>query len=448
MIAGTSSGVGKTTVSISIMAALTRSGMKVQPFKVGPDYIDPGFHNTATGRRSRNLDGHLIDENSLLEIFDNACLGADVAVIEGVMGLFDGYVGGGGSTAEIARLLKAPVILTIDASGIGQSVAALAKGYDLHETGLSIAGVILNKVGSDRHVETLSSSLKDAGIKIFGAINRDEGVSIKERHLGLTPALDGIDALDKIERLAMIALEKIDLGEIETSAKTAGRLTYQKGLFSGGNRTNVILGVAKDKAFSFYYQDNLDILRDLGAELVDFSPISDRALPVGIDGIYLGGGFPELYSCELSANEEMRNEIRSRAAGGMPMYAECGGLVYLSREIVDSDGDAWPLCGVYSARAKMNGKLQSLGYRSATIIQDNILARKGTEVVGHEFHYSSISGFGNDEKRAYRMTGDDGFEGFISNNTLASYIHLHFASDVRWAKSLIEKSVSYKERSV
>ncbi len=448
VIAGTASGVGKTTVSISIMAALSQMGMKVQPFKVGPDYIDAGFHNIATGRQSRNLDGHLIDENSLLEIFDNACHGADIAVIEGVMGLFDGHVGGLGSTAEIARLLRAPVILTIDASGIGQSVAAVAKGYDAHENGIDISGVILNKVGSQRHIEILSSSLKKAGIKTLGAISKDEAVSIKERHLGLTTALEDIDVNGKLEQLSLIASEKMNLSEIENLAKKAGDLSYKKGLFSGDSSTKTVLAVARDKAFSFYYQDNLDILHDLGADLVDFSPIKDNALPVGTDGIYLGGGFPELYSEELSSNKEMMKEIRARATGGMPIYAECGGLVYLSNEIVDKDGNVWPLCGLYSGRAKMNSKLQSLGYKSATTVQDNILAGKGSKIIGHEFHYSSVNGFGKSEKRAYKVAGDIGLEGFITKNTLASYIHLHFASDIKWAKSFIEKSASHRERSI
>ncbi len=447
VIAGTSSGVGKTTISISIMAALSKRGIKVQPFKVGPDYIDTGFHNAASGRISRNLDSHLIDENSLLEIFDNACIGADIAVIEGVMGLFDGSLSGGGSTAEIAGLLKAPIILTIDAGGIAQSVAAVAKGYDMHIEKQGIAGVILNKAGSERHIEILSSSLTKAGIKIFGAIKRDDDIKIGQRHLGLTQAHESAGVKEKVELLATLAAEKIDLKEIESVAKTAEGLSYEKGLFSGSDSKKSVLGIAKDKAFSFYYQDNFDILRDLGAELIEFSPVSDKSLPTGIDGIYLGGGYPELYSEELSLNRGMTEEIRSRAAGGMPIYAECGGLVYLSKEIVDEDGTAWPLCGVHPASARMNKKLQSLGYRSATAIEDNVLTSRGSEVKGHEFHYSSVIAPKSDQERAYRLDKDGGCEGFISNNTLASYIHLHFATDTRWAKNLIKRCVDYKERS-
>lgn len=445
VIAGTSSGVGKTTVSISIMAAFAMKGIKVQPFKVGPDYIDPGFHKLATGRISRNLDSHLIDDNSLIEIFDKACIGADIAVIEGVMGLFDGSRSGSGSTAEIARLLKAPIVLTVDASGMAESVAAIAKGFDLHDERHGIDGVILNKVGSERHIKMLSESLARSGIKIFGAIKRDETVKVKERHLGLTQATETIDVAKKIEQLASIGMKKIDLKEVESVAKTAGVLSYQQGLFSGNDTKKSALGIARDRAFSFYYEDNLDILRDLGAELIEFSPMKDKALPEGINGLYLGGGFPELFSEELSANKEMMNEIRLKSKDDMPVYAECGGLVYLSKDLVDSEGNTWPLCGVHPARARMNKKLQSLGYRSATTIEDNVLTSKGSEIRGHEFHYSSLYQ-PDDQKRAYKLEKDSGCEGFISNNTLASYIHLHFATEKRWAKSLVEKSVDYKER--
>ena len=373
------------------------------------------------------MDCRLFDENSLCEVLAHGAVGADIAIVEGVMGLFDGDREGRGSTARLAKLLKAPIILVVDAAGQGQSVAATIYGFTRFEPDIEIAGVILNRLGGAGHYRFIKESLPDSDI-ILGYLNQDQQLTLAERHLGLVPAGEQASLKNLVNKLGLWARDNLDLEKMSTIAAGARPLNYTPKLFNEHLKKKVKIGVAKDKAFSFYYQDNLDILADLGAELIYFSPLNDANLPPGLDGLYLGGGFPEVFAIELSANLSMRRAVLKTIESGLPTYAECGGLIYLSQEIVNPDGRSFPMCAVLSSSARMGDKLH-LGYRQAEALADNILTSRGDKVVGHEFHYSTINRISNGIGRAYKLLGDNqnsNSEGFIGHNLLASYIHLHF----------------------
>lgn len=445
VIAGTSSGVGKTTVTLALITALIKSGLKVQPFKVGPDYIDTGYHNLAASRMSRNLDGYLMDQDKMTEIFARSAADADIAVIEGVMGLFDGDGKSRSSTAAVAKILRTPVVLVIDARGMGRSAAAVAHGFSRFDPGVDLAGVILNNIGSDRHSELLDEALTSANVKVLGRLKRDEGFVVKERHLGLVPAGEEEGRGNLMTKLCAIGGTALDLAAIEATAKAANPITWESSLFGLDRKNKAMIGVARDKAFNFYYQDNLELIESYGAELDFFSPLEDCGLPDGIDGLYLGGGFPEVFADPLSANAPMKTAIKDAVSKGMPVYGECGGLVYLAEELTDFNGKSWEMCGSIKAKASMNKNLQALGYRRATAVSDNLITVGGKPIVGHEFRYSSLSEIDKKEKRAYRIgsSRNISFDGFSDNNLLASYIHLHFASDPVWAENLVEKCHAY-----
>lgn len=439
IIAGTGSGVGKTTVAMAIMAGLKSLGYKVQPFKTGPDYIDPGFHSYACGRVSRNLDCRLLDNNSLLDVLSHAATGADIAVIEGVMGLFDGDHSGRGSTSSLAKLLKTPVILVVDAAGQGQSVAATIQGFTQFEPDIKIAGVILNRLGGAGHFHFIKESLPDSDI-ILGYLNQDQQLTLAERHLGLIPAAEQTDIKKLINILGLWAIDNLNLEKMSRVAAGARPLKYTPKLFNEHVKKMVKIGVAKDKAFNFYYQDNLDILADLGAEIVYFSPLNDRNLPAGLDGLYLGGGFPEVFAGELSANNSMRDNIATAAGLNMPVYAECGGLIYLTENIMNADNNSMPMCAILPVTSEMSGKL-TLGYRQAEALVDNVLMTRGDVIVGHEFHYTNLVGVKTGLNRAYKVLENGNgvkHEGFVADNVLGSFIHLHFASNKIWALRFIE----------
>lgn len=430
VIAGTASGVGKTTVATGVIAALSRRGMIVAPFKVGPDYIDPGYHQAAAGRACRNLDTWLGSPETVRANYARGATGADISIVEGVMGLFDGRAGGGaeGSTAETARLLEGAVVLVVDCARMSRSLAALLLGFKSFDPELDIAGVILNNVGSDRHHLMLADAAAEAGVPVLGALKRQPGLALEERHLGLVPAQEG-DREAVLEALAAAVEAGVDLDSLVALAAPMpdgwdGAVDEPRAAGAP-----VKLAVARDEAFSFYYADGLEALEAAGAVIEYFSPLGDTGLP-DCDGVYIGGGFPEMFAARLEANEAMRRSLATAAADGLPIYAECGGLVYLC-EAVEVAGEERRMAAVLPLAARMTGRRQALGYVGATARKDSILFRAGDKVRGHEFHWSTVDW--REAELAYDCVSSrqDGVrpDGYCSGNILASYVHINFAGN-------------------
>jgi len=445
-IAGTSSGVGKTTIALALMAALSRRGLNVQGFKVGPDFIDPGYYGMVTGRPGRNLDAWMMGTEKSLSSFATSAADADISIIEGVMGLFDGKAESGeGSTASIAKLLKSPVLLTLNCAKMGASAGAMALGYTKYDEEVNIKGFILNNVGSDRHEAMVRNAVESAtGLPILGCVRRNDLIKVPERHLGLVTQIETRNGKEYVELLADLAESHIDLEDVLTLAKeVAGQnvvLDFSETNVKGTepvNRGDVKIGVAFDRAFSFYYHDNFDLLKAYGAELVFFSPLEDKHMPEGVDGLYLGGGYPEVYARELSGNSVIASEIREAVNNGLPVYAECGGLIYLSRIIEDFKGRKYNMSGSLPLSCRMMDR-PALGYREVEALDDSIIFTGGDILRGHEFHYSSVYEVGNGLRSAYVMPGGRQ-EGFIYKNTLATYVHLHFAGQPEAAKRFVDK---------
>ena len=433
VVAGTHSGVGKTTVASGLMAALSQKGLRVAPFKIGPDFIDPSYHTLAAGRPGRNLDAFLSGPDLIAPLFAHGARDADVAVVEGVMGLFDGKSGGGeyASTAHVAKLLDAPVLLVIDASAMARSAAAMVHGYATFDPALRLGGVILNRVGSERHERMLREAIAPLNIPVLGVLRRDAGIQTPDRHLGLVPVAErrrearaALDATgEKISR-------SCDLDAVLRLARSAGRLDadpWSPEAPEPGPPARV--AVAAGPSFSFLYEENLELLRGAGAEVAFFDPTFDEELPECTDALYLGGGFPETYAEALAANEPLKERVRAFAKEGRPIIAECGGLLYLVREL-----DGHRMCGVLPADARMTDRL-SLGYREALAAHDSPLSESGTRVRGHEFHYSAVEP-GAGERSAWELEGR-GPEGFISENVHASYLHLHWAATPEMPRRLV-----------
>lgn len=444
MIAGTHSGVGKTSVSVGIMAALARRGLKVQPFKVGPDFIDPGHHRRAAGRVSRNLDGWMLPREYNVACFRRHSADADVAVVEGVMGLFDGYDGRSeaGSSAQIAKWLGAPVVLVVDAWALSRSAAALVGGYRSFDPQIRLGGVVFNKIGGPEHLEWLRQAVEGSvEIAILGGIPRDKDVEVPERHLGLLMAEEDRFPGTYLSKLAdlvethldldrLLALSVIDEPQAAALASTPAA--------PPGPRPRI--GVARDAAFCFYYADNLELLADAGAEIVEFSPLRDR-LPSRLDGLYLGGGYPELYASGLAANRRLIVEVRDFATAGGSVYGECGGLMYLSQGIEDAQGRRFPLCGVFPFWTRMVPKLK-LAYAEVRTRPGSAVFPPQETARGHVFHFSEIVGEPGADF-AYEVETYDGKivpEGFQVGRTLASYVHLHFGSNPGFARHLVAGS--------
>ncbi|MDP2211054.1 MAG: cobyrinate a,c-diamide synthase [Candidatus Aquicultor sp.] len=432
VIAGTSSGVGKTTLALAIMAALTRRGLGVQGFKVGPDFIDPGYYEMVTGRPGRNLDIWMTGRETVRDCFEKAAIQADISIVEGVMGFYDGKDGlVEGSTADVAKTIQAPVLLAIDCAKMGGSAGAMALGFRVYDEAAGIQGFLLNNVGSDRHEKMVKSAVEAAtGLPVVGVIRRNAGVKLPERHLGLITQVEMGPPDDYIDALVELAESYIDLKlllEIAGSAPypVATAKPNSMAKTTDNMRADVRIGVALDKAFSFYYHDNFDMLREAGAELVFFSPLEDKRLPEGVDGLYLGGGYPEVHAAELAANLSMAADIKQAVEDGMAVYAECGGLIYLADEVIDFDGNRYHMSGALPVSCKMKSRA-TLGYREVIAAADSIIAEKGSLLRGHEFHYSEITECAKVLEHAYEVGGTE-HEGFVYNNTLASYIHLHFA---------------------
>jgi len=442
VIAGTSSGVGKTTVTLAILAALRQRGRRVQPFKAGPDFIDPSHHRAATGRPSRNLDGWMLGADLNREVFARAAADADLSIIEGMMGLFDGSspVNEVGSTAELAKQLDAPVLLVIDGSAMARSAAAMVSGYVRFDPALRVAGVLFNRVGSDGHYKLLKEAVEqETDVMAVGYLRPDESVTIADRHLGLVTAMEqGGGAL--YERLAAVAADTIDLDRIEALAGAGGAVMAPPPRAKENRRRTVRIGVAQDQAFYFYYHENLELLEAEGAELVPFSPIRDQALPEDVMMVYLGGGYPELHGAALAENIAMRTAIRAFAERGGAIYAECGGMMYLTEAIRDFHGTSHEMVGLFSAEAVMRKPGLTLGYRTMELARPCILGESGVTARGHEFHYSGLAPKGP-LTYACALTdarGDSkGQDGLVSRNVLALYTHLHFASQPTLATALV-----------
>ncbi len=405
------------------MAAFSAKGHKVAPFKVGPDFIDPSYHTLAAGRTGRNLDAFLSGEGLVRPLFKHGARGADIAVVEGVMGLFDGKSGGAfASTAHVAKLLDAPVLLVVDARAMAGSAAAMVHGYATFDPEVRVAGVVLNRVGSDTHERMLREALAPLGIPVVGVLRRDTEISTPDRHLGLVPAVERRDeARRMIDLLGSVMAGSCDLEGIMQLASTAGSINEEPWSAEASETGPAVrISVAAGPSFSFLYRENVELLEGAGAEVVTFDPTSDEALPANTDALYLGGGFPETYAEALSANEPMRECVREFAASGRPIVAECGGLLYLSREL-----DGQSMCGVLDVEAHMTGRLK-LGYREATALTDSPIADRGATVHGHEFHYSAVEPSAGSSP-AWEMSGR-GVEGFVAGGVHASYLHTHWAS--------------------
>ncbi len=444
VIAGVRSGVGKTTIASGIMGALARRGLKVQPFKAGPDYIDPTYHGIACGVPSRNLDTWLLPHPVVAELFHRSSGAADIAVVEGVMGVFDGHssLDEDGSTAELAKLLDAPVILIADAGKVARSVAAEVLGYQQFDPNLRIAGVILNGVGSERHLEFCQPQIEaTTGLPVVGWLPRRDDLVQPERHLGLIPTVEGTVVNEWYEALNAQVEQTIDIDAIARIAAGAGEPAARASqVFPADTQPKrTMIAVAQDRAFSFYYQDSLDLLEAWGAEVVPFSPLDDDRLPEGVGGVYLGGGFPELFADDLSRNRGMLESVRKAIADGVPVYAECGGLMYLGRSLSDLDGRQFPMVGAIPVVSSMDGRRLHLGYREVAACGDGPLLRSGEQVRGHEFHWSVLQEPPDAASAAYRVVNQDGRpEGFRVGSVWASYIHVHLGSRPGLARRFVD----------
>jgi cobyrinic acid a,c-diamide synthase len=443
LIGGAASGIGKTSMLVGLVRALQERGLRVAVFKCGPDYLDPTYHVRAAARPCHNLDSWMMGRPAVLSTFARACADADIALIEGMMGLFDGAsaLTDEGSSAEIAKWLDAPVLLVVDAAGIARTLAAIVRGFAEFDRDLHIAGVLCNRLGSQGHLQLLRESLSSP--PVFGGLPGDQTLAIPERHLGLRTA-DRSAVPDSIfARLGAAIAQWCDLTGIIEAARTARPIECAASITRKVPHPVCRIGIAFDEAFHFYYEYNLSLLQSLGAELVYFSPIADQVLP-DVDGIYLGGGYPELHAAALTGNQAMREQIAGFADVGGPVYAECGGLMYLSSGIVDVKGNYFPMTGVISGRTVMRDRLQALGYVEVETATDSVIGPPGLRFRGHQFRYSELAP-ADDLKTAYRMTRyyDKQMipEGYRLRNVLASYVHAHWASNPAIAEGLIESCV-------
>jgi cobyrinic acid a,c-diamide synthase len=435
VIAAPASGHGKTTVTTGLLAAFAARGLRVSPHKVGPDYIDPGYHALAAGRVGRNLDPYLTGTELIAPLFAHGSAGADLAIVEGVMGLYDGASGLGelGSTAQVAGLLRAPVVLVVDAAAQGRSVAALVHGFRSFGDGIVLGGVILNRVGSDRHASILADALAEIGVPVLGVLRRHDAVATPSRHLGLVPVAErSAEAVAAVGRFGDVVAAGIDLDAVLALARSAPPLAaeaWSPSVVGDPVPGRPVIAVAGGAAFSFSYAETSELLAAAGAEVVPFDPLRDAALPTGTAGLVVGGGFPEVYAPELAANEPLRARVRQAAARGVVIAAECAGLLWLTRSL-----DGQPMCGVIDADARMTGQL-TLGYREAVALADSPLAQEGTRVNGHEFHRTAVEPRAS-VRPAWGWRGGEP-EGFVHGRVHASYLHLHWAGRPELARNLV-----------
>lgn len=444
LIAAPHSGSGKTTIVCGLLAAMKKRGLEVNPFKIGPDYIDTGWHTAACGRAASNLDTWLMTPASMKSMFLERAALADISVTEGVMGLYDGGRDGVSSTAEISKLLKIPVVLVIDAKSMGESAAAIALGFRQYDSDVDIRGVILNRLGSETHRQMICEAMDKIDMPVLGALFRDEGLRLPERHLGLLPTHENSDAEAVIKRLGEISENSLDIGALIKIAESAPDIDIHRLKEDALSRikSSVKIGVARDEAFSFYYPESLAVLEEMGAEIVYFSPLRDSALPQ-VSGLIFGGGFPEIFAAQLSANRSMLAAVKRAAEAGMPIYAECGGYMYLTEELIDFDDKAHAMAGVIPHKTKMNKQLQTVGYVEAEALHDTILCPAGAVMRGHEFHFSSAASTDAKESPAFlfrkNRTNAVYTGGYATSNVLASYLHTHFAGATHAAAHFLRK---------
>jgi cobyrinic acid a,c-diamide synthase len=437
VIAAPASGHGKTSVATGLLAALRARGLTVSPHKIGPDYIDPGYHALAAGRPGRNLDPWLVGEERIAALLAHGAMTptpADVAVVEGVMGLFDGAVGHGAfaSTAHVAQLIDAPILLVVDAAAVGRSVAALVHGFATFDPLVRISGVIFNRVGSPRHAQILADAMAETGIPMVGAVRRQDALVTPSRHLGLIPAAERTaEASATVEALGRVIAQSVDLDAVLAIARSAAPLEVDRATLGVLSRPEVArsdgaprIAVAGGAAFTFGYAEQAELLAAHGAEVVRFDPLRDERLPERVAGLVIGGGFPETHADQLSANAAMRTDIAAAVADGVPIAAECAGLLYLAKSL-----DGQPMCGVLDVDATMTDRL-TLGYREAVAVADSVLAEAGTRVRGHEFHRTECTPSSGAQAAWQWRSGDERIaEGAVRAGVHASYLHLHWAGD-------------------
>jgi len=445
VVAGTASGVGKTTVALAIIASLRSRGLTVQPFKCGPDFIDGGHLAFASSRAVRNLDTWMLGTEANREIFSHASASCDVAVVEGMMGLFDGVAGSSeeGSTAEIAKLLDLPIVLVVDAGNSARSIAAVIRGFETFDSKLRFAGIVLNRVAGDAHFRMLETAIRQSSVvPVLGWLPMEADAAIPERHLGLHTAAEGISAsISALTRLG----NRLDIEQLLNATAYCQRFETASIITAAPKYKGIRIGIARDRAFSFYYEDNLDLLQGNGAEIVEFSPIADSTLPENLHALYFGGGYPELYAPELSANGSLLQDLRDFAQANKPIYAECGGLMFLAETLTTLDAKSYPMAGVLPVAIEMTKALVHFGYADVEFAHDCLLGEKGTLVRGHSFHCSRI--LAHDPLRCvyrvhYSLYNRRESEGFVRGRVLGTYIHLHFRSNPSLVPSLLQEADS------
>ncbi|PLT33185.1 cobyrinate a,c-diamide synthase [Bacillus sp. V5-8f] len=448
VIAGTGSGVGKTTLTIGLMSALKKKGYIVQGFKCGPDYIDPTYHTAVTGRVSRNIDSWMLNHEMVKEIINRGSEGADISIIEGVMGFFDGKnpTNNEGSTAEISMITRSPVILVVNCASMARSAAAIVKGFQTFLADTNIVGVIANRVGSEGHFKIVKTAIEqECGIAVLGYLKREADITIPERHLGLVPSIERGELDSFFDQLGNLMIETIDVDQLFQLAK-APTIQIKESQFSSREKEDKVrIAVARDAAFNFYYQENLDMLEAYGAQLVDFSPLRGETVPDDVSGLYIGGGFPEEFAQELSYEAAVQHSIRTAIEQGMPTLAECGGFMYLTDEIETTDGNKHEMVGIIPGKVTMQTKLAALGYREITGEKGNYLLQGDIEAKGHEFHYSTFHPQ-SEVQHAYKTKGMRGIkeEGYMKGNLIAGYTHFHFGSCPQMVENWVKKCKEFK----
>lgn len=447
VIAGTGSGSGKTTVTVGLLQAFKNKGMQAQGFKCGPDYIDPSYHTAVTGRASRNTDSWMLGEEGMKDVFRRGSGDADISVIEGVMGMYDGKspTSDHGSTAEISQMLEAPVILVVNISSMARSAAAIVKGFQSLSDS-NIAGVLLNMAGSEGHAGLCQTAIEqECGVPVVGFLLKGDVPSIPERHLGLIPAIERGELDSFFEELGTVMAERIDLDMLyDIAASAPDRVWPVRTPLEAQHKA--VIAVAYDAAFNFYYPENLEMLEESGAELAYFKPLENEPLPPRADGLYIGGGFPEEFAEELAGNQQTKTSIRKALEEKLPVYAECGGYMYLADTLTTTDGTAHDMIGIIPVDVAMQTKLASLGYREITALDDSVIMKRGATAKGHEFHYSTAQEKADwpphHEVKAMRGTKQ---EGYYTDHITAGYTHLHFGSNPSIPARFVEKASAWRE---